>query len=219
MNNIIVVGDSFCHDRHGWPKELANQLNLKLICHGGNGQPWWNAQKFLASISSENFDQTEMMVFVHTNAERIPTSNQQIGSIDHSNPGPDEIDQAVKLYYRHIHDANFLIWAQQQWFQYITSSWGNKKICHLHSFPWSLQHKHLLSGVNINTNLGSISLNEMGADKFHLVGDRRSNHLNDHNNHQLAHQLANILQPYTPGSYDLDTSKFDLKTQKWFDWS
>jgi hypothetical protein len=219
MNNIIVAGDSFCSSSNGWPELLAQQLNLTLINHGQGGQPWWNVRNFLNSIDEETLKNTEVMVFVHTNAERIPTDDLQIGLIDHSAAPTTEIAKAIQLHYKYIHNHEFLNWAQRQWFLEINQRWGCKKIVHLHSFPWSVNYGKQLIGLNIQPNLCSISLNELGIDKFELFNDSRANHLNTHNNNELACQLSVLIQNYTQQTVKLDTDAFDLKITQWFDWN
>ena len=216
--NLIVVGDSFCSSAEGWPSALADRLGLNLICHGIGGQPWWNAREFLIGLPDQNIEQAEHLVFVHTNAERIPTNNIQIGLVDQSANPKTEIDKAIQLYHKYIHEMEFLNWAQQQWFLEINQRWSHKKIVHLHSFPWSIDHGKLLSGLNIVTNLCSISLNELGADTFELFNDQRLNHLNNHNNNELACQLATLIQNYAQQTVQLDTNAFDLKITQWFNW-
>ena len=116
MKNIIVVGDSFCAADSGWPSILAQRLNLILINHGQGGQPWWNARNFLNTINDGTLTNTEVMVFVHTNAGRIPTSNSQIGIVNHSANPKTEMAKAIQLYYKYIHEPEFLNWSQRQWF-------------------------------------------------------------------------------------------------------
>lgn len=214
-----MVGDSFCSSMSGWPELLAQRLNLTLINHGQGGQSWWNVRNFLNNIDEETLLNTEVMVFVHTNAGRIPTDNLQIGLIDHSARPTTEIAKAIQLHYKYIHNLEFLNWAQKQWFLEINQRWSCKKIVHLHSFPWSIDHGKHLIGLNVQPNLCSISLNELGTDKFELFNDLRANHLNDHNNNELACQLAVLIQNYTRQTVNLNTDAFDLKITQWFDWN
>lgn len=216
LSNIIIVGDSFCASSNGWPGQLAKQLNLNLICHGVGGQPWWNARNFIMNISNDVINNTDIIVFAHTNADRLPTLNEQIGLVDHSNPGNDELSQAIKLHYKYIHDQEFLMWAHKQWFQEISLKFSNKKLVHLHCFPWSLPYTNLLAGMVVVPNLMAMSLNELGIEKFHLVDDCRSNHFNDHNNQELARQLAELIKNYKQEIVSLDISKFDQKINTWF---
>lgn len=218
MKNIIIVGDSFCSSATEWPTYLANYLDLNLISYGQGGQPWWSAKKFIDTISNSDLDNTDVMIFVHTNAERIPTSNQSIGLIDHSSVATNEIAQAVQLYYKYIFDPEFINWAQQSWFLEINRRFAHKQVVHLHSFPWSRSNEHLLAGLNITTNLCAISLNELGAKEFTLFNDTRANHLNNHNNRKLAQQLAERIKDYRPQSVELDVSEFEQATLKWLDW-
>ena len=217
MKNIIVVGDSFASDPAGWPTTLANELNLNLICYGAPGQSWWSARNFITKLSSTTIDDTEFIVFAHTNAERIPTLNEEIGKIDHSKKTETEIESAIHLYYKYIHEQDFISWAQQQWFIEISRLWGHKKLCHLHCFPWTLNSSDLLIGLNVTTNLTAVSLNELGSTEFRLVSDSRTNHFNQHNNEQLGLQLANFFNNYDNKLVKLDVSKFDQITSHWLD--
>ena len=218
MKNIIVVGDSFSSNPIGWPTTLATELNLNLICYGVGGQPWWSARNFITKLATDTVDNAEFIVFAHTNAERIPTSNEEIGQIDHSKQPESEIELAIQLYYKYIHEQDFVTWAHQQWFTEISRLWGHKKLCHLHCFPWSLSYSNLLVGLNVTTNLTALSLNELGATEFRLVGDQRVNHFNTHNNQQLGLQVANLLKNYSNQSVELDVGRFDQATSRWIDY-
>lgn len=222
MENIIIVGDSFCSSAEHWPRRLANKINLNLICHGIGGQSWWNVRKFLFNLDNTILETAAAIVFVHTNSGRLPTSNETIGQINHNNLSDDEIGQSVRLYYKYIHDPEFLTWAQQQWFREISMRWGSKKLIHLHSFPWSLPCADLLKGTNVTTNLTAISLNEISAKKVELFNDPRPNHFNEHNNNELANQLAELLLDYHEGNVELDIDRFDQPINIWLsrsDWS
>lgn len=217
MKNIIVVGDSFCSDPNGWPSILATKLKLNLICHGVGGQPWWNARRFITSLLPDIINNAEYIVFAHTNKDRIPTSNEKIGLVNHSKPPESEIEQAIHFYFKYIQDPEFVNWAHEQWFIEISRMFGHKKLCHLHCFPWTLDSSYLLSGLNINTNLTALSLNELGVTHFNLFDDTRTNHFNKHNNHQLGLQLAEQLKDHGDKSVDLDVNKFDQAISYWLD--
>lgn len=217
MNNIIVVGDSFCSNPEGWPRTLATELGLNLICHGIGGQPWWNARQFITGLSADTIDRTEYIVFAHTNKDRIPTANEEIGKVNHSKDPETEIEHAIHLYFKYIQDPEFIAWAHEQWFIEISRTWGHKKLCHLHCFPWTVESSHLLTGLNINTNLTALSLNELGTRNFNLFADQRVNHFNETNNRQLGLQLAEQLRDYGNRSVDLDVGRFDQAMSYWLD--
>ncbi len=218
-HNIIVVGDSFCSSAQHWPQQLADLLDLNLICYTeGAGQSWWAARHWLQHVHPAHLGHTAVLVFAHTNAERIPTDNPAIGQIDHSARPTTELATAVQLYHRHIFDLSYAQWAQAAWFQEISRTWSHSKLVHLHSFPWSLDQRHHLQGINITTPLAAVSLNELGATKFELFADTRPNHLNPHNNQALAQELSRIIGTATAGDHALDTDCFEQKTLKWLNW-
>jgi hypothetical protein len=215
--NIIVLGDSFCSDKTKWPSWLANHLDLNLICHTeGAGQAWWDSRNWLNHVHTDCFEQTKVIVFAHTNAERIPAKNRELGRIDHSATPKTETEKAISLYYKYVFHAPFMHWAQQCWFKEITEKYNNLQLVHLHCFPWSNQYSNLLTGLNITTNLSAISLNELGVKKMTLYNDTRPNHLNEHNNQQLALQLAQLINRGAQGDHALDITKFEQKTFDWF---
>jgi hypothetical protein len=215
VKNLIVVGDSFCSYSEGWPRTLANELNLNLICYGEGGQPWWNARNFITTLSHVIIDNTEIIVFAHTSPNRIPTLNDDIGKVDHSKKAETEIEKSIHLYYKYIHDQSFIDWAHKQWFCEISRVWSNKKLCHLHCFPCTVKYSDLLQGINITTNLTAISLNELGSTEFNLFNDKRSNHFNQHNNIQLGLQIAEQLKNYSNRTIELDISKFEQLITYW----
>ena len=223
MKNLIVVGDSFCSYSEGWPRTLATELNLNLICHGGGGQPWWNARNFITQLPQDTIDNAEYLVFAHTTFNRIPTLNEELGKIDYRKKAITEIEKAKELYFKYIYEQEFLTWAQEQWFEEISRTWTDKKLCHLHCFPWSVEISKSLLGINVTTNLTALSLNELGTTEFNLFNDSRSNHFNDHNNIQLGFQIAEQLKNYSNRTVELDVSKFDQLTDYWLkrglDWS
>jgi len=216
--NLIVVGDSFCASNDGWPQQLADTLGLNLICYGRGGESWWAVRKFLATLTADQINATQTIVFVHTNAERIPTDNSKLVTFDYQNPNlKDQEELAVHLYYKHVFNPEFMFWAQQQWFAEIEQQWKNKQVLHLHSFPWTTQHK--FSATTVLPSLCALSLNELGAETFSLINDVRPNHLNRYNNGILAHQLSEIIASNTVGTVTLKVEEFQQATTRWLTWN
>ena len=219
MKNIIVVGDSFCSATTAWPGQLADLLKVELICQGLPGASWWPVRQFLMNIDQQTIDNTEAIIFCHTDTTRLLNTKLHQGKFPrHDLDTNNEEQLAVKLYYKHVFDEKFAHWAEQMWFSEISTNFGNLKLIHLHCFPWSFKSMHLLNGSNIQPNLTALSLNEIGADEFVLIGDTRHNHLNEFNNTELARQLSEIIKNYSGNNIELDIDKFQLKTKKWFDW-
>ena len=216
MKNLIVVGDSFCANP-GWPQELARLLDLNLLVGGFGGQHWWSYKNFLDNLTREQLDNTALIVFTHTFTQRIPNLNAELGKVDFYNPDPKkEIDQAVTLYFKHIHNDEYGEWAQQQWFKEIKAKYSSKtKTIHLHAFPWTWAIRDLLGGMQVSPDLSSISLDEIASKEFRLVHDSRANHFSSSNNKTLAQELERLYRNYSQRDETLDISKFDLKSTKW----
>ena len=218
MKNIIVLGDSFCSSADHWPGMLAKAVDRNLICYtDGSGQSWWDARNWLTQLDADTVDNADVMVFVHTNSDRIPTSDKSLGLIDHSAAPTTDMARSISLYYKYIHDPRFLNWAQQQWFKEISATYGHKQLVHLHSFRWTQSNSYLLSGLNITTDLAALSLNELGSTKLSLIFENRPNHLNSSNNQALATQLASLVNGQQTGNCALEVDKFQQKTLRWFD--
>ena len=219
MKNIIIVGDSFCACDAGWPGILPKMLNLELINYGRGGQHWWGVADFLSKLSQETLDNCEVIIFAHTEDQRIPNCTNKTLSRDE----PDyknELQLAMDLYFKYIHEDNFLTWAQIQWYKEVSEKWRHIKLINLHGFPSSLAKKQYLDGVNVFPNLLSLSLNEGDYNPYSdaMMTDSRLNHFNEKNNIAMAEQLYDIIQNYQPGDVYLDISKFEQVTDRWTNW-
>ena len=218
MKNIIVVGDSFCASQHMWPAELAKHLGLNLVGQGIGGASWWPSRHFVMSLPQETIDATEVMVFAHTNSTRIPTLDPELFSFDYGVDPQNEIENAVSLYYKYILDQQFMDWAQQQWFMEIAQRWSDKKLCHLHCFPWTTNYQNLMTGLVVQPSLSAISLNEISANKLNLFNDNRHNHMNEKNNKALAQELSRMISCNATGVQNLNLDLFDQPTRSWLEW-
>jgi len=215
--NIIIIGDSFCASPEGWPLKLAKQLKLNLINFGDSGAHWWSQRNFLYNnVSLSDKQNAEVIIFVHSSMDRIPSLNNRIKGMERDKSGT-ELETAVSLYYKHIYDETFLSWVQDKWFDEINTEYTNGKIIHLHSFPSSIDKINLLNGMNVTPDLLSLSLAEVGASSPNDIPLETLNHLNDYNNEELASQLTQFINNYQPSSVvELNTTHFDIKTTSWF---
>ena len=219
QNNIIIVGDSFCANKDLWPKQVADYLNLNLIHFGKGGCHWWSYKKFIDDLNENIKDKTEVIVFCHTWTGRLPTNNLKLHSYNTSNlDTKDEYQQAVNLYFKHIHEQDYAQWAETKWFQEISHLFKNSKIINLFCFPWTINNQTSLKGMNVSPSLAAISLNEINASKFDLFYDNRKNHFSSENNKILGEILIDLIDSYEEKNVMMDTSKFNLLTKKWFDW-
>lgn len=203
MNRLIIAGDSFCSARSGWPTLLADLLGLECECYGVGGQHWWGAKKFLDRFT---IDQGDVLIVVHTNAERIPTDSESPGQVDFSAPNLDnELDNAVHLYFKHLFNHEFLQWAQRRWIEQVDSISAGV-VVHLHSFDGTTQVP--VKNLSVLPSLASISLAEKDFTQPDLYGDMRANHLSTRNNVELARQLADLIKSKRTGVVNLTLSEF-----------
>lgn len=212
MKNIIIIGDSFCASL-GWPDQLAQKLNLRLIQHGFSGHGWWIVRNTLKKMSVADKENCELIVFVHTSAARLFSESDALTTTNWSDPVT-EIDHAAYLYFKYIYDHKFHSWAQSVWFNEINEEWKNCKVIHLFGFmPEKDNLKILTNGLCVLPTLSSISLNEIGSEKISsLTADMRLNHFSEYNNKELADQLFNFAINYKQDKLSLDTSRFKLET-------
>ena len=211
MKNLIIVGDSFCANE-GWPNILADKLDMHLLKNGAGGQSWWPNRKFLTKLTTEQWGNSDTIIFCHTNAERILSSNEEAHWIDWSKASPsseNELEKAIALHLKYFYNSEILHWSVKKWYEEINQSWSRTRTIHLHCFSTSWELRHLLTGLHVGPDLSSISLNEIDCPSM-LYKDHRCNHLNKFNNKELAEQLCSLILNYDQGQVMLDTSKFQL---------
>jgi hypothetical protein len=220
MKYLIVAGDSFSSDPDGWPRQLADALGLTLISYGVPGDHWWGVRDFLKSLAPHVKADIEAIVLVHSFFDRMPGRNPLLRTLNiHDDSDTTELAIATRLYYKHINNSHFMKWAQEQWFNEVSSQWSYTKLINLHAFPWSLDNIDALpGGINLTPSLAAISLNELNSSNGDLFNDIRPNHFSDRNNTEIANQLRNIITSYSPGMKKFDLSSFEQKTNKWSNW-
>lgn len=235
MTAIAFVGDSFCnaYGLDEWKSRQCTQWQFgtneptyldivakvnhyTLYPYGFGGKSWWySRQRFMEDLNRvpKNIfvDNLEVIVFCHTNHGRINNSwHRELSNTDTTSPESEN-------YYRYIFDSEFNAWAQQQWFKEISEQWGHLKTIHFHCFPETVEFSYLLPGVVCTTPLILLSIGELQGtdreiDKI-IFEDKRNNHLNATNNKSLAEFILANIYNYSPGTKELDLSKFDMPNQ------
>jgi hypothetical protein len=250
MANIIFVGDSYCNSYQRRPGRLsreyqaltkeptyldfvADYFNLTIYNYGFGGQSWYYSRRtFLYDIaqSPEILDNADLIVFCHTNAARLNTTNGQCGNqllpsmVTNLQPIKKytieelEISRALGMWQVYLVDLDFQNWAQNKWFEEIHTLFAGKKLIHFNCFPRvdkSLTEFEQLPGVVYRTPLIHITLGEIvGTDEeVESAGawaESRLNHLNSTNNRALADVIIDAFTNYAPGCYDINLSKFEI---------
>ena len=184
-NDILIVGDSFCHGRiqpTDWPVMVAESLvgkplgKNKIRGKGIVGSSWWSLRNLL--LEELNKKVPKILICTHTEMQRIPSDeNYALNSatafnIEHysdatrekniENVSPIEVLQAAQQYYKYLFSKDFHIWAQERWFyelDEIIKAYNVPYIVHLHSFePWDRRDYFVFkNGITFTSSLWDLS--------------------------------------------------------------
>lgn len=206
--NILIIGDSFCQNYSGWPKLLLSKIkHHTALVNGEGGAGWWKIRNNLIKIINNDsfFNSVKLMIIIHTQRERLFSNNPdvfhaqpqvQTGEylVNHSN----ELETAVSLHYKYIHDTQFTTWAELQWFKEFNIMCKSvPQVINLF-FDTSATESHcsILQGHSVPTGLIDLALVQHN-DHRDLIGDGQRgflNHFTPYNNEVFANQMYNIIQ-------------------------
>lgn len=238
---IAFIGDSYCasysptrpnldwhqgtKSRDSYTELVAQHFGYDIAAFGFNAKSWWYSWSRFEQEWAQRLDQVEAMVFCHT-------MNRRINSRTHddlpctplvSQPCAPELKTASEYYFKYISDPEFDSWAQQQYFSMLKQRFSQIKTIHFHCYPPSVAWSDLLPGVVYTTPLSRISLGELVGTKEQTDQQfrkcQRANHMNTHNNQQLAQIIGDVLsQPWQPGQRSLPMEQFDHPNPNAVNW-
>jgi hypothetical protein len=201
------------------PSQVASHYGYNLYNFAYGGKSWWYSRCVMFNYLRdfpELLENTQAMVFFHTDSHRLNISSK----FESDN---NTWKTVQKLWKMDLIDEDFQPWAQMQWFKEIDQHFGSVPSIHFHCFPETVQYDSFLPGMRFTTPLIHLSVGELTGSDSEIStqlsdNETRVNHLNAHNNQALADVIINALDNYQPGSYPIDTSKFDLinpNASKW----
>jgi len=215
LNNILIVGDSFCEIKKGWPDLLGNKFShAKVSSYGYPAAGWWAIRKHFLDIQKQiKPEEIDLLIYVHTFKARPFTVEESIRGTspvllpsEYSNNDFAEPVLAISLYYKYLFDPNFADWAEQQWFE------EYKKIAKLfprvmNLFLSTQMISPDLPGINVLTGLKELAMKQHNSEKVFQTDKTfgYQNHFSTENNQILADQLYEIL---TGHKTDFDIVKF-----------
>ena len=236
MKNLIVIGDSFCVHRdpaypNSWVSQLGRMTNCKVYGAGFAGRSWWKQHKwFNLNLKDLPAPKETGVVWCHTSAHRLPCDNEtQInpwvvrGNKEDLSKFKDStlLKLARDFYQSPLYVEKFYTWAMAAWWRELAMTLSPyKKVIHLFGFhDYGMADSNRLALVASNSvvvmtpSLGSLS--KCDSKDFHYGhGDTRMNHLNEHNNHQLAVFVKNTLDNADTNTTveidNLDQWKFEI---------
>lgn len=155
------------------------------------------------------FNHVELMIMIHTQRERLFSNNPDVyhaqPQVHHSN----ELETAVSLHYKYIHDTQFTSWAELQWFKEFNIMCESvPRVINLFFDPSATEsHCSVLQGHNVPTGLLELALVQH-TDHRALIGDGQRgflNHFTLYNNEIFANQMYEIVQGH---AVDFNKSEF-----------
>lgn len=187
MDQIYIIGDSFCSNRdiayQDWPAVLAQQLNLKLSGHAFPGCGWWPTRTPLKEQVEHRGNSTKLFVICHTDCHRPLSTHQILYRRDDS-----DMQKAWKTYYTYFQDNTIDYWVLNKWYQEVNEILSGHNVIHLQCFMSTKSAFNQLRGCRIATSLSERSLSYAPKD-ITLIEDGRRNHFSTEENVWLAEQI------------------------------
>ena len=210
FNEILIVGDSFCHHRHGdwhWPQRLAARLTGETDIPRGagfNGASWWSVRKEL--LKELNASPVKLLIICHTEPDRIPHDHDLALNAACVNEGRlvkyymylqnqfpiAEIQEAGQKYYKYLYSTEFHQWCQHQWFRDLNDIIHNIPfVVHLPCFTKSV-YEH---ATGIRCSIPLFECNFV-TDPTNLSGLSEANHMTIDENQKFAEALYVVITDY-----------------------
>ena len=208
LDDILIVGDSFCHDRYsdsGWPNIVTQYLTGDKGIPRGYGYPgcsWWSTRNKLVEEIAKSIP--KIIILTHTETMRIPSdgnyslnfSTAESGDKHHGPNGERigkldlELHQAAISYYKHLISEKFHEWTNLQWFKELDEMLDNpeiEKVIHLFSFGWEYSKHTFKVGVSVDEDLF----------QYHRMESGMKNHMTDDENIKFGRSILDIVENYS----------------------
>jgi hypothetical protein len=236
---IAFIGDSFCASYGpstslsgnkyqasvvgtAYPTVVGDHYQYAVAPYGFVGTSWWYSWSKFYKDWASRLDQIEAIVFTHTECARINSAvSDELPLMNSASVVANSMARVNKDYFKYIHDQDFNLWAQEQYFKMLKEKFNNIRTIHLHCYDFSVQQSYLLPGMVFTTSLTQISVGETKGPKKEIIkafGDGRPNHMNCYNNQVLADTIIQALDNYVPGEYKLPLEKFQQPNPNAANW-
>jgi hypothetical protein len=240
MNKLIIIGDSFCHDKKS-PESWVVQLmqDYDTFAYGLPATGWWT---HLANFNKlkDHFDPEETtVIWVHSSNERLPnrlhapiTPSVTLYNLD--NPNRFELDRffnsrdnvthkrvhnaARTFYLSELYDPSYFEYSELMWWSELSTRVlkDYKKVIFLSGiqnkkFNENIDRLLAPNSIVVKKELKRISAAENPNHVFRGVGDPRPNHFNAHNNAEMYQFLKDLIEnKATNQAVDIDLSTWDI---------
>ena len=216
IDNLIIIGDSFCASRHpnsnhAWPVILGKLLNCIVLGRGHGGGAWWTNKLDLSTLECN--PATTILIVVHTDSLRLPNDHKipvNLGQVfvdkcervTELDKWPGIREAATSFYTSDLFCPNFYHWAQQAWIKELDVDTKYYATIHIPAYD-SVDLSCVKNGISIIPRKDLRSLRALDAleleKDFARMRDPRTNHFSNFNNIKLANALASIILKLQPG--------------------
>jgi len=213
-DDILIVGDSWCSERHGldhWPNLLLKKLTeISIGIPRGQGFPgcsWWSTRNKL--FDELKIKPAKVIIIIHTESTRIPSDDNSPMTVNMAfrtiavnekwNTQKTKLKaKAAAEYYSYLYSANFHMWAERKWFEELDNfliSHENAKIIHLYGHRTTIDNSYeFRMGVTVKPHLFYYFERNTENIKY-------PNHMDIINNHKLALCLKDMILNYPGHGY------------------
>ena len=105
---ILIIGDSFCSDLHGWPEHLAGMLGVKLDCRGVSGSSLYHVYQQLKATPIQHYQAVVLIVSAHDRLHVEDGITLRPDVLENKNwPDRPELAPAGQAFYQHLYDDEY----------------------------------------------------------------------------------------------------------------
>lgn len=216
-SDINTPGPHIC-----WPDLLQDHYGCEMTICSYAGKSWWFSYQMFErwkSLNPEQWQETDLVIFLHTHWARFNSSNRLISG--HSPMGPslgmigeeseaERLWESLKYYELDLYDNEFHRWCQNRFFAMLPEIFAGKKLINFACFEEvsrDTDYSKISIGTTVMLDLNTVSFGELDARPVR-INDRRICHLSTENHYVLVQHLINLIDDYRQGPVNLPLSSF-----------
>ena len=221
LDDILIVGDSFCSDRtdkHSWPQQVLNSLTgLRYSSSqiprgvGYPGGAWWAYRQSLIAELSVKIP--KVLIIFHTEPYRLPNNDnlsinyhsvetQLLSSTGKGRKMPKKLAEAALLYYQELICTPFYDWANKQLYRELEKLIEPiEKVIHIHCFETTFNYV-FAKGTTVTYPLYKYTET---PKTFLGTRSRPMNHFSVEGNKLFAQSIVKILNNYPADGTEINS--------------
>lgn len=240
MSNLIIIGDSFCHDvrrKESWVVQLMQ--DYEILTYGIPATHWWTHLANFNKIKNYFDSKETTVIWIHSSGKRLPNKlhapvTASVTRYELDDPAKYELDRffqsrtdethqrvfnAAKTFFlSELYDTEFYEYMELLWWTDLSSRIlkDYKKVIFLsgvqnRKFNENIDRLLAPNSIVVKTELKKISSAENPNHVFNGNGDLRPNHFNEHNNVEMYKLLKDLIENgETNQAVDIDLSTWEI---------